>query len=391
VEGDDPESRDLRTCLRKLGLPVVRLDGQIPDALRKIFQNTTYPRLNLPNVLSALSRIGPPIPTLFVSLNDEELWKVFANWARANITQIPENHVSLAQSLPIWWSVGGENRRALRPASEVKLLPQNFTLQDGAEFMADCVADDASLMHLKKKHMTPEQLPYELGLPDVLDMPTLLRYKQLYKTWIRNLPISCRQPLLAPTSAYTLRSPKDLFERGPLFAAVFPADSPFFVHPEFQEFEEILCQQFGLKSENNLDASMFTACAESLDLDDPESVPHAREVFRAYSHILPNHVEEDRWHELDDIMFIPRRMDTARRLPEQDENESGLSLPMSVTQSPAILSPADFVRQEYEALAWSQRACFEVQPSRKICDSYPELGRPTFSVVVRRYIPYRAR
>jgi len=393
VGGDSQENYNLHSCLRELGLPVVHIDGPIPDALRKILEKDVFPRLNLQNVLSAISRTGAQIPDVFDTLSDD-LRTVFANWAKANVSQISKDQIPLAQCLPIWWSAGGGTQPALRPSSEVQLLPEKLTIQDAAFFMADCVAEDASLTHLHKRHMTFNELPHQLRLPDVLDMPTLLQYKQFYNSWITYLPSSnllsgsqhCR-PLPVPTSACTFRSPQDMFKRGPLFTAVFPEGSPFFVHAEFQEYEEVLCN-FGLKTEEGLDVGMFTTCAESLasDLDDPNAVPRAREVFRAYSDILPRRIgaqEHDTWRELDDMAFIPRRMDTVRRLPDQGENTSGLEIPMAVTQLPAILSPGEFVRQEYEAVAWSQCACFEEQPSPRVCLDYPELGKPSFSVVVR--------
>jgi sacsin len=289
-------------------------------------------------------------------------------------------------------SAGRGTQPALRPSSEIQLLPEKLTLEDAADFMADWVADDPSLGHLLKRHMTLNELYHQLSLPDVLDMPTLCRYKQFYESWIGHLPfsnvLSGFQPLPVPTSACTLNSPENLFKRGPLFTALFPEDSHFFVHSEFQKFEEVLCR-FGLQTEEGLDLRMFTACAQSLDLDHPNAVHHAREVYRAYSEILSRRIgpqEQDTWGELDEIAFIPRRVDTVWKLRDQDEDESGLDIPMAVTQLPAILAPAEFVRQEFEAVAWSQRACFEEQPSDRVCLEYPELGRPSFSVVVRLYI-----
>jgi hypothetical protein len=258
--GDSQESFNLRSCLRELGLPVVHIDGPIPDALRKILEKDAFPRLNLQNVLSAISRTGAQIPDVFQYLSDD-LRTAFADWARANVSQISKDQIPLAQGLPIWWSAGGGTQLALRPSSEVHLLPEKLTLQDAAIFMADCVAEDASLTHLHKRHMTFNELPHRLRLPDVLDMPTLLLYKQFYNSWITHLPssnlLSGSQPLLTcPNQCMHIPVPQDLFKRGPLFTAVFPEDSPVFVHAEFQEYEEVLCN-FGLKTEEGLDVAMF--------------------------------------------------------------------------------------------------------------------------------------
>jgi sacsin len=245
--------------------------------------------------------------------------------------------------------------------------------------MADYVADDASLAHLKIKRLTVDELPERLLLPDVLDIETVRQYKQFYEKCPTDPLSPCLRPLLVPTRACTMKDPRDLCKREALFLAAFPDDS--FVHPEFENVRGL----FKLRSEEDLDMEMFKKCAHSLPANDPAVVPRAAEVFRAFSNTLPNRVtdQHDTWRELDDIPFIPRRMRTVRKLSEKDKNESGLDIPPEVTRLEAIVSPLEVVKDEFEAIAWSQRACFDKQPNAKVYLEYPNFGTPNFSEVVR--------
>lgn len=374
VEGN---SQALRNCLRLLRLLVVHIDG-CPDALRTVLaDHAAFPRLNLKIVLSAMTRTEVPLQSLFDSLPDEEK-NVFADWARKNISDIStESQITAARSLPIWESAGGGIPLALRPASEVQLLPESVRLKDVASFMAGCVADDAGLKHLNPNRITLDELPDKLLLPEAVDMETLSRYKQFYR--------SARCPSLpVPTGALTFKKPRDLFKREPLFTSVFPDDSPFFVHPLFEGFEEQLIESH-LRSEKDLNMGIFKDCAQRLSANNPTA---AKEVFRAFSEILPNHVtnQQRTWQELDAIHFIPRRMDTVRKLPSQDENDAGLEIPPEVMHLDAIVQPVEIVREDFEAIAWSQRACFEIHPRPNVFQEYPDLGRPGFSEVVRLFI-----
>ena len=379
VEEDNSlEGRGLRKCFRDLGLPVVYVhSGEIPETLRQIFSTpNTFPPLKLHNIISAISKFDIPIPVLFGRL-DNDLKSIFARWARNNIADIADHQISFARTLPIWWSANRGSKQTLLPASEVRLLPKNFTLQDAADFMADYVADDAALTHLKIEHMTLDELLQELRLPNVLDSDTMLQYKHFYEKCANN----SRRLLPVPTSACTRQSAKHLFKREPLFTALFSEDSTSFVHSTFEDFENELIE-FGLQTEERLDMSVFKKCVDALDVND---LTAAREVFRAFSDVLPANGSHT-WHELDNIPFIPRRTDTVRKLPDLDESEPGLDIPAEVTCLNAVVQPVKLVKQEFEAVAWSQRACFEVQPSPSVCAQYPDLGNPSFSEVVRLFV-----
>ncbi len=187
-----------------------------------------------------------------------------------------------------------------------------------------------------------------------------------------------------PLRDLSIRNSNELYARSRLFEAILPADSWQFVHPEFAEYEHML-RGCGLRREEDLNVEMFIECVGTLDVNDPDAIPRAGELFRAYSEILPVRVgvqDRDVWSDqLSDLVFVPRRMETERKLEDQGENETGLAIPDNVTALAAIVEPGDLVRREFEPIAWSQRACFEVQPDTVLV-VYPALGRPSFSVVV---------
>jgi hypothetical protein len=106
---------------------------------------------------------------------------------------------------------------------------------------------------------------------------------------------------------------KDLFKREPLYFLK--------IHPVFGYFEKHLLES-GMQTKERLDMATFKTCAGRLDVNDPT---HAREVFGAFKDFLPTRItnQPETCHELDDIPFIPRRMDTEWKLPNLDRNEPG--------------------------------------------------------------------
>lgn len=384
VRGDSPDNRALHAALHAVGLKMVRTDGeQTPEAIRSIFGRKEFPEMGFENVLLSLAQTEVPIPELFSSIAGESR-NGFAHWARNNIPhEISEPLVSFARQLPIWWSAGNGAMRALRPASEVYLLPRGLTHQVAAKFLSVCVADHRSLQYLQSRALSFQDLHTKLLLLDTLDEEDLQPYKDFFGVWMKHLPNTFNQPIPVPTCDLSIRYSNELYARSRLFEAIFPADSWQFVHPEFAEYEQTL-YRCGLRREEDLDVEMFTECVGTLDINDPDAIPRASELFRAYSEVLTLRVSRqnrDAWSRLDDLVFVPRRMETERKLEDHGENETGLEIPPNVAALAAIVEPGDLVRREFEPIAWSQRACFEVQPET-VMPFYPALGRPSFSQVV---------
>lgn len=384
VCGNSADNRELGACLQALELDVIRVDSeQTPAPLRSILERKEFPSANLEIVLTALAR-HPRFPTeLFQSL-EAELSIAFARWATKNISNIPDHLLPLAKELPIWLSAGNGAPRSLRPASQIYFLPKNLVLDDVADFVGVFVADNPALQILQTPALSINDIAKSLNLPPLFDVANLQAYKRFFEKWLPELPPTYTEPIPVPTCSLTMRFSNELYEHHPLFEAVFGSDSPNFVHREFTEFEDLLYSR-GLRRGEDLDVIMFTACVKALDKDDPNLHSRAMDIFRAYGQILPFRItphQRDIWPQLDDLTFVPRRMTTVRKLLGQGENETGLDIPSNVTELDPIVQPNELVREEFEAIAWSQRACFEEQPDRRVLVEYPNLGKPSFSEVV---------
>ena len=384
VSGDSTNSRTLGASFQALGLDAIHVDSEkTPAPLRSILERKEFPSVTFEIVLTALAQNQSSVAELFLSL-DGERKSAFTRWAIRNIRNIPDNLLPLARELPIWLSAGNGNERELRPASEIHLLPKGLALDDAANFMRVLVADNPALQVLQSPTMSAKDIAENLRLPPVFDIVNLQAYKRFFEKWIPELPPTYTEPIPVPTGPLTVRFSNELYGRHPLFEAVFGLDSPNFVHLEFTEFEDLLYNH-GLRRGEDLDVDMFTECVQAFDMDDPDVLSRAMVIFRAYSQILPLRVTPQQrhiWSRLDDLTFVPRRMTTVRKLADQGENESGLDIPANVTALDTIVQPNELVREEFEAIAWSQRAFFLEQPDRRVLVEYPNLGRPNFSEVV---------
>jgi len=390
VSGDSTDSRTLGASFQALGLNVIRVDSeQTPEPLRSILERKEFPSVTFQIVLAALAQNQQLVTELFLSL-DEERKNAFAHWAIRNIHACSDHLLPLARELPIWLSAGNGEEKELRPASEISLLPKGLVLDDAADFMRVLVTDNPALQVLHSPTLSAKDIAENLRLPAVFDIVELQAYKRFFEKWILELPPTYTEPIPVPTGPLTLRFSNELYRRHSLFEAVFGLDSPNFVHPEFTEFEDLLYNR-GLRRGEDLDVNMFTEFVQALDMNDPDVLSRAMVIFRAYTQILPFHVtpqERHVWSQLDDLTFVPRRMTTVRKLADQGENESGLDIPANVTALDTIVQPNELVREEFEAVAWSQRAFFLEQPDRRVLVEYPNLGTPNFSEVVRCSIYY---
>ena len=83
------------------------------------------------------------------------------------------------------------------------------------------------------------------------------------------------------------------------------------------------------------------------------------------------------WHQLDAYSFIPARL--SRRLGVATSfNDLAFA-----RRLPRIVSPSKILRQEYSAVAWTQRALFDGTPSKKLFIADESVGIPTVEEVVR--------
>ena len=387
--GQSRETELLGACLNTLGLKVVRRDDEpTPAALRPHLRSEEYPQVRFKDVLLALAQSQVSIAQLF-DLFDEESKGIFASWARLCIEEVPDDLLQTAQQLPIWLATGNETtggRRVLLTASDVHMLPQGLRTETAGNFLDVHVVAYGTLKYMRGPSLSFSDVQARLRLPEVLDAAGLSSYKAFFSDWSAHLPPLYTDPLPVPAESLAIKLSNQLYFRDPLFVAAFGNDPEKFVHPEFEEFEAGLLVH-GLHSQNYLDVDMFITCAGALDLVNDDSKVHRADVlFETYCISLPLRVDADdlfTWRQLDDMPFIPRRLDFYRRATIDENPGLGLEIPANISTLPEVVSPCELVRGEYESAAWSQRACFVNQPHPRILLAYPELGRPSFSEVVR--------
>jgi sacsin len=385
VGGSSQQDESIRNCLDRMGLEVIRLDEEpTPHHLQFILRTLGYPPLTFENLLLALVPFQPTVTDKFQNLG-AELHSEFASWARERIQRVPEHLVPIAQALPIWHSACHGSAIELLPASEVIMLPQGIQMDLTAPFMSEYVANHGPLQYLNGPKLTFAELAENLELPSTFTHPEMLLYGRLLHSWIPRLPSGYSHPIQVPNLNLELKASNELYSRDALFLSAFGSDSELFIPLELQELEAAL-QKHGLRNEGQLDIAMFRMCAEAVNnrqADDRDA--GALVVFDAYCVSLPMQVgpnEEESWRQLDDLCFIPRKMDTERRLEGEAQDEHGLEIPLNIRELPLVVSPINLVRQEFESVAWTQRARFDTQPHQRVLLSHRALGRPRFSEVV---------
>ena len=387
VRGDSQEQ--LWDCLDRLGLTVVHADNQLnPENLTHILGRTAdFPDFKFERILSAINVEFPTISERFLNLDANSQW-IFASWARTHICSFADDLSLIAQELPIWEVARPGSELELRAASEIYMLPEGLSIETAARFLNCFVAEWGNLNHLKGPKLTFAELDDHLDLPAVLRPVDLLPYKELLAIWVNHLPYGYGRPLPVPNSNGEIMPSNLLCAREELFEAAFGVDSVKFLAIEFQELENTL-YRYGLQGENGLDMIMFTACAEAIhdiEEDAEDKVQRAAIVFRAYCIDLPLRVDSDAqqsWSRLDDLRFIPRNMDPKRRLEHHEDRGMSLDIPQYLQDLPDVVSPNELVRKEFESIAWTQRASFLAQPHQRVLMTYPDLGRPLVTEVVR--------
>jgi sacsin len=164
--------------------------------------------------------------------------------------------------------------------------------------------------------------------------------------------------------------------------AAFGTDSEKFILPSFRDFEPKL-EEHGLMTRHCLSIPTFEIYlhafqnAKGCDLNDRAAI-----IFRTFSEDLPLHVgpySKDQWRILEDFCFIPRLL-SPQPLPGI-KNVSRYIAP-HVRYLPAVVSPSQLVREEFKAIAWSQRAIYRTEPHTRVLMLHPSLSVPSATEVV---------
>jgi sacsin len=372
LSNEDLSSSWLWDLLQQLGILTIRKE-HLPRALKAILEGKDYPTFNLNKLLSIMEPSISQVVERILSL-DEQARHRFASWLRLKLStsKPPQNLINVARSLPIWPAACKNQPERLCAASQVLQLPSRLTLEV-ARFMRVLVSAEPTLKHLNAESILYSDLHSKLDLPRVLGVNDEQIYKALLTAWVNGLPASDTQPLPVPNCNLVVQLSNTLYARDPLFEAAFGPGSPSFVHSRFRDLEVDL-HRHGLQRQNNLTMTVFADCARALQnsQDDADKTARAAVVFASYSQDLPLHVgsaQQQLWHNVDDIRFIPRKMNVIRQLDY-------------VQHLPEVVSPNQLVREEFEHIAWTQRAFFNEQPDQRVLLAYPGLGKPTILDVV---------
>jgi hypothetical protein len=391
IDKGTEEAESLRACLSRLGLQVVRPDSEpTPYCLIEILRGNAFTLLTFDRLLHALAEL-PDLPSLYQNIEnlDEDLQNVFASWAReriVNTSGYSETLLNVAQQLPIWPSLGGTAPPMLRRAAELHMLPRGIGIEAAGRFMNVPVGEYGPLHHLRGPCLEHDQIEQYLEIPLVLQPEELIAYKSFLSTWLPMVQPPHTPTIHVPDARCHVVSTDILYARDLLYRQAFGEDAEKFVHPSFADLEPVLARH-GLNTESDMNMSIFRVCAEALNnRQGGDLVARAETLFDAYSFHLPvrvAHNEREIWSELDDISFIPRRMSTGRRQPgENPDGQGDLDIPEEITSLPEVVSPMELVREEFEPIAWSQRAAFRKQPDRRVLNAHSSLGKPSILQVV---------
>lgn len=381
-----PEQLTLSPILINLGVTVVPRDS-CPTTLRTILDDRC-PHFSADSILRFFSTVDSPFGERFSRLTDTE-HVYFAQWTRENIRQIPENLLSVARALPIWPTLGGNNRHRFLTASaahdrmtpltalrlgkmsEVAYFLQSPSLYTAYSYFLEHVFKVEPLSFQNFRDHLQRGLPKNSILPQA----DIVRYKSILVLFTEHYDQDNRD-IIVPNSNRVLENHCNLYPRSePLFVDAFQTRQQHLVHPDFQDLEHALQQRFRLRRE--MDFASFKACVAVIDedRDGDRRIERATRLYRWYCESLPTELRgSNRWRDLDSFHFIPP-------IPVQRSAPYDLmSYVRPSVRELQLASPGEVLRPEHEAIAWTQRASFA--PSDSLLYADIALGVPSSIEVV---------
>ncbi|KAJ7578449.1 hypothetical protein C8J56DRAFT_967961 [Mycena floridula] len=305
---------------------------------------------------------------------------MFAEWARKHVNYVKPENFAAAKALPIWSQIATPDVQVrFRCATDVQMLPYSSPREAIARFSTAPLTDfSTELRYLGVEPITFSQLWPLLTIPSTLAVADRAPYRQILTRCLGDSSFEHRNKLLIPNGQGLLVKGKTLFARHALFNAAFGVSPENFLLEEYRDLEDLLTA-VGLKTPRNLDFQTFKQCAISMSTDTAvDRSERAIIVFRAYCEDLPlfiNDSDSD-WKDVDNLRFIPRD-------PVRQKSMRMLEGSPYVRSLPELVSPTEVLRLDLEAIGWTQRALFLVEPHSRILLSNHTLGIPTIEEVVR--------
>ncbi|KAJ3984365.1 hypothetical protein F5890DRAFT_1474609 [Lentinula detonsa] len=379
----DPQSTELRGIMLILGIPVL-LDH------RALSDDSSF-KFSFKNFLECImKRGGDPFDILNEAHSD---WLV--SWITNEMTYglhklDKATHLALLATLPLWKSTRNGIIQRLS-ANEINQIPSDIELSrisrflDPAQSIGEYAPELLSLWSALKdirSHSTSHDLYIQLRqlllLPIFISENDISDYKYLIEKLARRHNIPGLRSLMVPDSHLQLRSAQEYFDsNSEIFRAAFHyREDEMFLHPEFRDLQSLL----GVTV--NVTLEIFRRCARAIHDDqlygrNNEIITRATTVYTYYNHLLPSQIMTNAisWESLDDLRFIPRK----------NEPLEGFSYDATLYFSrpdSLVVSPRELLRDEYQHIAWTQRAGFLIPPTLDLIAVYPDIGSPTEKDVV---------
>ncbi|KAJ4466248.1 hypothetical protein J3R30DRAFT_3588632 [Lentinula aciculospora] len=374
----DPKSTDLRNIMHTLGIPVLQDHTALPT-------DNDHLKFSFMNFLDCLLRRGgDPFAEL-----DPNQFDWLAIWIvkemRYGLGKMKNTHLTLLAGLPLWKSIRNGTIQQLS-ADELCQLPSDVELSRIGRFLdpnrsiAEYTIQLQDLWSALRDRCGRANPSYRLAqlllLPDFLREDDIPDYKYLLGILSRdNGAFNFR----VPDGQLRLRFPRELYSsNSEIFMGAFHySQDKMFLHPDFRELE----QDFGVKKVVTF--KDFQQCAQAIDNDqrcgrDDGIIARALTIYEYYNRQLPSQIMTNSrlWEALDDIRFIPR-----------GDTSSGASYNAAQTRyavnlHPPVVSPRELLRDEYQPIAWTQRANFLITPTPDLIAVYTNVGQPTTRNVV---------
>ncbi|KAJ6531213.1 hypothetical protein B0H19DRAFT_472983 [Mycena capillaripes] len=377
----------LMSALQKLGVVFYRLPPPYPASYAK--------RLTLQTCIRAIPSTGAPFSKLSPTEND-----YISEWIRPNVYYCTDADRIIVSTLPIWKALrAGEE--VLLPASQVEMLPfLSMHVDTFAAFLPPTVALasysvalDTVMKWSSSRPLSAAQLAGMLVLPHNLTDANLEGYSRILQEFF-SFQDGREWQLPVPDGNLTLRPVKDLYDHSQaLFSQVLSlgrSDRELFLHPSFVNLTAQLKSR-GLKTD--VDWNSFLQCARCIQtaltetraerrLSEDDLLERAEIVYDFYNSRLPGQVmaNQDKWEQLSRIPFIARKHLRSTSTTISFSPQS-YCLPL-----PVVVSPSQLVRQQYERVAWTQRALFQNEPGPNLVAVNPSLGVPHVKEVVAHLV-----
>ncbi|THH29385.1 hypothetical protein EUX98_g4794 [Antrodiella citrinella] len=295
------------------------------------------------------------------------------------------DHLGVALQLPIWKARCNGQTMLVSASRYGSMLPLAVSLEVVNPFLEPSGTYMDYNLQLNTifdiQPITVSALCSSLRFPSILEFSQVQLVKRLVSALITcGVDDGTTVYLDLPNTTRVPKKSNTLYAHFvPVFRSTFASSPELFLHPQLRDLENRL-GAFGLNCAVTMQT--FTECArfvhEELKGTGQEEHDGALDLYNFYStELWRDEAVSESWNLLDDYRFVPRSR-IRRNYPD------GLDHPFfdHACPLPNIVSPGQILRPELEAIAWTQRALFEVAPSDQLLIAYPSLGVPRAEEVV---------